>query len=101
MVSVSVPCLAVFGLLFRLFFVLRHVIDLKKKMMYNAVFLMDDEIVEMLPNLNVRRSKFKELVLFTIEQLIRIAVLVVVIVSLLRLLETSVWIKNMFRYSCT
>lgn len=45
MVSVSVPCLAVFGLLFRLFFVLRHVIDLKKKMMYNAVFLMDDEIV--------------------------------------------------------
>jgi hypothetical protein len=59
MISVSIPCLAVFALLFRLCFAIRHVIDLRKKMMYNAVFLSDDEIVEQLPNLNVRRSKCK------------------------------------------
>jgi len=42
MISVSIPCLAVFALLFRLCFAIRHVIDLRKKMMYNAVFLSDD-----------------------------------------------------------
>ncbi len=42
MICVAVPCLAVFALLFRLCFMARHVIHLKKKMMYNAVFLTDD-----------------------------------------------------------
>ncbi len=67
--------------------------DLKKKMMYNAVFLTDDEIVEQLPNLNVRRSKPREIFFFIFEQLLRIAVLVIVIFALLKLLSTSVWIK--------
>jgi hypothetical protein len=40
--SVALPCLLVFGLLFRIFFMGRHVIDLKKKMTYHAVFLTDE-----------------------------------------------------------
>lgn len=41
MKSVAIPCLVVLGFLFRLFFIVRHIIELRQKMMYGAVFLKD------------------------------------------------------------
>lgn len=40
--SVTIPCMLVLVLLFRLYFIIRHVIDLKSRKTYNAMMLTDD-----------------------------------------------------------
>lgn len=55
-VSVTIPCMLVFVFLFRLYFIARHVIDLKSRKTYNAMMLTEDEIVEQIPNLDIKKS---------------------------------------------
>jgi hypothetical protein len=55
-VSVAAPCILVLIVLFRLFFIIRHVVDLKSRSSYNALMLTEDEIVEQLPNVNIKKS---------------------------------------------
>lgn len=43
-------------LLFRLYFIVRHVIDLKSRKTYNALMLTDEEIAEQIPNLDIKKS---------------------------------------------
>jgi hypothetical protein len=40
--SITVPCMLVLVLLFRLYFIIRHVIDLKSRKTYNAIMLTED-----------------------------------------------------------
>lgn len=40
----------------RLFFIIRHVVDLKSRSSYNALMLTDEEIAEQMPNLDILKS---------------------------------------------
>jgi hypothetical protein len=40
--SVTIPCILVLVLLFRLYFIVRHVIDLKSRKTYNALMLTEE-----------------------------------------------------------
>jgi hypothetical protein len=62
--SVTVPCMLVLVLLLRLYFIIRHVVDLKSRKTYNALMLTEDEITEQIPNLDIKKSFRKEFILF-------------------------------------
>ena len=68
--SAVIACGLVLVVLFRLFYVIRHIVDLKSRSSYNALMLTEDEIVEQMPNLDIKKSFKKECILFTIELLL-------------------------------
>lgn len=100
-VSIAAPCLLVLIVLFRLFYIIRHVVDLKSRSSYNALMLTEDEIVEQLPNVNIKKSYKKEFVLFMIELLLLCAVAGSIIYTILNFTNDSVWIKEIMKLQCT
>ena len=55
-VGVVVTCALILIFLMRLFYIIRHIVDLKSRSSYNALMLTDDEIAEQIPNLDILRS---------------------------------------------
>lgn len=54
--SITVACTLFLAILMRLFFIIRHVVDLKSRSSYNALMLTDEEIAEQMPNLDILKS---------------------------------------------
>ncbi len=54
-----------------------------------------------MPNLNLTRNRTKEMGLFIFEQILTCAVFIIVIFSILTIMDTSVWTKQVFRSGCT
>jgi len=55
-VGIVVPCALIMVILIRLFFIIRHIVDLRSRKAYNALMLTDDELAEQMPNLDIAKS---------------------------------------------
>ena len=63
-VGVTITCGLLLVVLFRLCFIVRHVVDLKARTSYNALMLTDEQIGEQMPNLDIVKSFKKECLFF-------------------------------------
>lgn len=99
--SVTIPCMLVLVLLFRLYFIIRHVVDLKSRKTYNALMLTEDEIIEQMPNLDIKKSFKKEFVLFLLEAALMCGAFGSIIYSIVGATSDSTWIKQIVKYQCT
>lgn len=88
-------------LLFRLYFIVRHVIDLKSRRTYNALMLTEEEIVEQMPNLDIKKSYRKEFVLFLLEAALLLGAFASIVYAVVTTTTDSTWIKAVVRYQCT
>jgi hypothetical protein len=100
-VGVVTTCTLILVILLRLFFIIRHIVDLKSKKVYNALMMTEDEIAEQIPNLDLIKSFKKEFCIFLFELLLVLVMAGMIIYSLVILTKESVWIKQVIKYNCT
>ena len=73
-VAVVVTCVVILVVILRIFFIVRHVVDLKSRTAYNVLMLTDDEIADQIPTLDIIKSYKKECLIFAVELLLVIGI---------------------------
>lgn len=85
----------------RLYFIIRHIVDLRAKKSYNALMLSEEEVADQIPNLDLIVSYKKECILWGIEVLLILGIAASIIYSIATLTKESLWIKEIIKIKCT
>ena len=99
--GVVVPCALVLALLLRLFFIVRHLIDIRNKSSFNVLNVDDEQIEEQMPNFEIRHSYNKECAIFILELIFLAAMIGTLSYAVQELTDDSRWIKEILKNQCT
>lgn len=95
------PCALIIAVLLRIFFIARHLCDIRNKSSFDVLNVDDEQIEEQIPNLAIRKSYRKECVIFVIEIVLLCGMLAVMAYALHALTRDSIWIKDILKHRCT